>query len=127
MIDVVCAVISDDSGNVLACQRPESKSQGGLWEFPGGKIEDNESGREALAREIHEELQIDIHVGQALTPVEWHYASFSIRLHPYQCEMLNDCSPKPTEHQAIRWVDQISAAALEWAPADIPVLAELWR
>ena len=62
MINVVAAVIQNDDGKILIAQRNLKKSQGGLWEFPGGKIEPNESREEAIVREIKEELTRDIDV-----------------------------------------------------------------
>ena len=125
MLDVVCAVIQRTDGRVLAAQRPPGKAQAGRWEFPGGKIEAGETAATALIREIREELGCDLRVGAPLTPVDHPYPGGVIRLHPFLAEIIAG-QPEPHEHTALRWVDSHTAATLEWAPADLPVLAELW-
>lgn len=124
MIEVVCGVILDRRGGFLACQRPPAASLGGLWEFPGGKIDAGESPQAALQRELREELALETTIGAALSPVEWHYEHASILLRPYLCTIARG-EPRPLEHTAIRWCGHAEAAALDWAPADLPVLEEL--
>lgn len=121
---VACAVIMNRDKRLLAALRPEGKSLGGKWEFPGGKVEAGESPREALKRELREELSIDASVGRALTVVHHDYAQFSIELHPFLAE-IQEGVPHPHEHAEIRWVTMDEAADLDWAEADVPVLAEL--
>jgi len=125
MIDVVCAVIQDDSGRVLAAQRPPGKAQAGCWEFPGGKIEPGESAVAALAREINEELGCLLTIGAALTPVDHPYPGGMIRLHPFLATIASG-TPHPHEHSALRWVRHEESRTLDWAPADQPVLREIW-
>ena len=124
MIDVVCGVIEDGRGNVLACRRPAGKHLGGLWEFPGGKVDPGESPAEALIRELREELMIDVVVSSPLEPVVWPYESITIRLIPYLCRIVAG-EPVAHEHDEIRWCSRCLLATLEWAPADIPILAGL--
>lgn len=125
MIDVVCAVIHDDNGRVLAAQRPPGKAQAGRWEFPGGKIEPGESAEAALRREIEEELGCTLSVGAALTPVDHAYPGGIIRLHPFLAA-IDSGEPQAREHSALRWLRPEEVQTLDWAPADRPVLAELW-
>jgi 8-oxo-dGTP diphosphatase len=73
MIDVVCGVVEDDAGNILVCRRPAGKHLGGLWEFPGGKIDPGETAASALIRELREELGIEVAPGQSLPEVVWPY------------------------------------------------------
>ncbi len=73
-IDVVCGVILDGEGRCLACRRPEGKHLGGLWEFPGGKVDAGEMPDAALVRELEEELGIRVEVGERLRDVRWDYA-----------------------------------------------------
>lgn len=120
-IEVVCAVIERD-GRVLAARRPSAKSQGGKWEFPGGKLHDGEGPRDALMREIAEELRIAIHVGDALPPSTHDYGAFSITLIPFQCEIVSG-EPHAVEHEALAWCAPAELAALDWAAADLPVVA----
>lgn len=124
MIEVVCGVILDGRGGFLACQRAPGSKLGGLWEFPGGKIDTGESPREALQRELREELGIETLIGPALTPVEWRYDHAVIQLHPFLCK-IDRGEPQPLEHTAIRWCSHAEAADLDWAAADLPVLEEL--
>lgn len=124
MIEVVCAVMEDGNGRFLACQRPQGKHLGGLWEFPGGKIDPGESPQGALIREISEELAVDIEVDQALQAVVCNYGVKQVRLHPFRCRIL--CGePHPVEHERIQWCAPGDFDALEWAEADLPILAEI--
>jgi 8-oxo-dGTP diphosphatase len=117
MIDVVCGLISDGSGRLLACRRPAGKHLGGLWEFPGGN--------EALVRELREELGIETAVTGGLTPVVWDYGRGPIRLIPFFCRIVSGTT-QPHEHDALEWVDAVTCDRLHWAAADGPILAE-WR
>jgi 8-oxo-dGTP diphosphatase len=127
MIDVVAGLILDDAGRLLACKRPEGKHLGGKWEFPGGKLEPGEDPAAALIRELEEELGILVLVetGTTLTPVVWDYGRGPIRLHPLLCHIASG-EPHPHEHSEIRWCAPNELAELDWAEADVPILAE-WR
>lgn len=109
----------------LATRRPEGKRLGGLWEFPGGKVEEGESADDALRREVREELCLVLEDLKAMVPVVHEYSFGKIELRPY----LARCRVRPeiclTEHTASRWVRWAEVGELEWAPADIPVLEEL--
>ena len=124
MIEVVCGVIEDSGGRFLACLRPAGRHLGGLWEFPGGKVEPGEEAEAALARELEEELGIRVEVGEALRPVEWHYERGSIRLLPFRCRILEG-DPHPHEHERLMWCAPEDFGTLDWADADMPVLAQL--
>ena len=124
MIEVVCGVIRDGRGRYLACRRPQGKHLGGLWEFPGGKMEAGEEARQALVRELEEELGIVVETGEALTPVEWDYGSRAIRLWPFICSA-GEMEPVRLEHDELRWCEVEELAGLNWAPADVPVVREL--
>jgi 8-oxo-dGTP diphosphatase len=124
MIDVVCAVIEDAEGRVLACLRPAGKHLGGLWEFPGGKVEHGEAPQTALARELCEELGVEVEVLGALDPVPWHYDRGAIRLLPFHCRITRGV-PVPHEHEQLRWCAGHEIDGLAWAPADLPVLEQL--
>ncbi len=120
-VEVVCAIIRDAAGRLLAAQRPVGKALAGCWEFPGGKTEPGESPQAALVREIAEELGCGIRVSEALPPVEHAYPRGTIVLRPFVAEV---CSGEPFahEHAALRWVTAAEAAELTWAPADVPIL-----
>ena len=121
-VEVVCALIENE-GRVLACQRPHGKHLAGLWEFPGGKVERNESRESALLRELHEELHIHVTILASLTPVDWRDHHTHILLHPYHCQLTSGL-PHPAEHSEIRWCSPSELAALDWAQADVPICHE---
>lgn len=124
MTDVVCGVIGDGEGRVLACLRPAGKRLGGLWEFPGGKVEPGESPEAALVRELEEELGIVVVATSPLDPVSWSYDFGDIRLLPYHCKVVSG-TICPHEHERVIWCDPQDFGTLEWAPADLPVLDQL--
>jgi 8-oxo-dGTP diphosphatase len=123
MIEVAAGLILDRAGRLLACKRPQGKHLGGKWEFPGGKVEDGESPGAALVRELEEELGVTVDIGQALTPVVWDYGRGPIRLHPFACRIVAG-ELHPHEHEEIRWCLRDDLLALDWAAADVPILAE---
>ncbi len=124
MINVVCAVIQDSHGRVLACRRPEGKLLAGKWEFPGGKIEQGEQPEHALVREIAEELNCGINAIRQLEVVTHDYETFSIRLIPFLCTMGSE-ELSPTEHTDVRWVELEECRELDWAAADVPIWSAL--
>jgi len=127
MTEVVCGVIKDSEGRVLACRRGEGRHLAGLWEFPGGKVDREEGPEEALVRELEEELGISVEVGERLEAVvEWTDGKVSIRLTGYWCE-ISDAEPMALEHAEVRWCDVSELADLEWAEADLPLVAEILK
>jgi 8-oxo-dGTP diphosphatase len=124
MIDVVCGVIEGANGRFLACLRPQGKHLGGLWEFPGGKVDAGESPEAALARELMEELGVLVHVGEPLREVVWHYEGRSIRLLPFFCTILSG-ELVAIEHEELRWCAPEDFDSLIWAAADQPILNEI--
>lgn len=123
MIEVVCALIEHPQRGVLACKRPAGSHLGGCWEFPGGKIEADETPEEALTREIFEELGLSIEVGPPLSPVDWSDDRVSIRLRPYRCRIVSG-TVVAHEHEEIQWCDAAGTRGIPWAPADRPIVAE---
>lgn len=124
MIEVVCGVIRNPEGQYLACKRPVGKHLGGLWEFPGGKVDPGESPEQALVRELREELAVDVEVGPSLRPVTWNYGGHEIRLRPFFCKIVGG-ELKAIEHEELRWCHPRDFPGLCWAEADIPVLHEI--
>jgi 8-oxo-dGTP diphosphatase len=119
-IHVVGAVIIQD-GLVLCAQRGEGGSLAGLWEFPGGKIESGESPAAALKREIAEELDCNIEVGDLITTTAHVYDFGTVNLTTFYCSLLSG-TPTTSEHAAIRWLRPADLTTIEWAPADIPAI-----
>ncbi|WP_270545881.1 (deoxy)nucleoside triphosphate pyrophosphohydrolase [Bifidobacterium pseudocatenulatum] len=116
IINVVGAAIIKD-GEVLCARRGEGKSLAGYWEFPGGKIESHESARQALHREIEEELLCEIEIGSEVCTASYDYDFGTVVLTTFICHLLNG-TPRLTEHQEIRWLNPQNIPNLEWAPAD---------
>lgn len=117
-IEVVAAVIMKDK-QVLATQRGYGDLQG-RWEFPGGKIEAGEDHTTALSREIQEELDVSIVVGEFLTTIEYDYPSFHLIMHAYQCELKGEFQLQ--EHSAARWLTQETLYDVDWLEADLPIV-----
>jgi len=119
---VVAAVIKHE-GLLLACRRAAHKSLAGKWEFPGGKVEPGESDEEALSREIFEELQIEIEVGQLVTTS--HSSSPAIEMHSYFATLKSGFPKSSSDHDELRWLRVEELSDLEWPELDIPVLEVL--
>lgn len=97
------AVIWNDQSKILIDMRRPEGLMGGLWEFPGGKIELGETVEECIKREIREELGIEIEVGEHLITIDYTYSHFSVTLNVYHCRYLTGI-PQPLECAQIRWV-----------------------
>ena len=122
MLIVVAAALIDPARGVLMQQRPPTSQHGGLWEFPGGKVEPGESLRAALIRELDEELGIAVTPG-ALTPLSFAavpLAGDELALLLFRCTAWSGV-PHALEASAIRWVDAAACVALPMPPADIPL------
>ena len=118
-IEVVAAIIIKD-GKVFATQRGYGQWQG-WWEFPGGKIESGECPREALVREIREELDAEIEVGDLLETIEWDYPDFHLTMHCFICSLLSE-SLHLNEHEAATWLTKETLHSVKWLPADVVLL-----
>ncbi|WP_199636056.1 pyrimidine (deoxy)nucleoside triphosphate diphosphatase [Serratia sp. PAMC26656] len=121
IIDVVAAII-EKNGKILLAQRDANSDQAGLWEFPGGKVEEGESQPQALARELDEELGIMASVGNYVASNQWQHNERIIRLHAWRIEafsgeLQNRC------HSDFVWLEPDRAFDYALAPADVPLLA----
>lgn len=124
-IEVVAAVIIKD-GKVFATQRGYGEWKG-WWEFPGGKMEPEETPQEALVREIREELEAEVTVGELLNTVEWDYPDFHLTMHCYTCCLKSE-SIHLNEHEAEAWLTGETLGSVRWLPADeglIPLVRDI--
>ena len=129
MILVAAGVLIDAEDRVLLAQRPVGKSMAGLWEFPGGKVHVNELPEFALARELREELGIEIAPGclLPLTFASHPYPDFHLLMPLYACRLWHG-TPEPREGQTLTWTDKRNWKLYEMPPADeriLPILFEL--
>ena len=116
---MVAAVIRRD-GAVFATQRGYGPYKD-WWEFPGGKIESGETPEAALVREIREELDAGIEVGDLFKTIEWDYPEFHLTLHCFLCS-LTSAALHLNEHEAARWLTADTLRTVQWLPADDQLL-----
>ena len=121
-IEVVAAIIIKD-GKVFSTQRGYGEFKG-WWEFPGGKIESGECPQEALIREIYEELDAEISVGELLEIVEWDYPNFHLTMHCFVCSLTSE-SLYLNEHEAAAWLTMETLHSVKWLPADEGILRKI--
>ncbi len=126
-IRVTAAVIKamNDKGEeiVFATQRGYGDLKGG-WEFPGGKIEEGETSQAALQREIMEELDTEIAVGELIDTIEYDYPTFHLSMDCFWCEIIKgDLVLK--EHEAAKWLTKEKMDSVEWLPADITIVGKI--
>ncbi len=127
-IKVVAAIIRKDN-HIFATQRGYGEFKDG-WEFPGGKIEKGETPQEALVREIHEELNGRIVVGDLLTTVEYDYPTFHLSMQCFWAELERNSGMQLLEHEAAKWLSIDEIDSVDWLPADIEVtkkIKEQWN
>ena len=126
-IRVVAAVIKAVNENnkpiIFATQRGYGEFKGG-WEFPGGKIEAGETPKKALKREIMEELDTEISVGELIDTIEYDYPEFHLSMDCFWSEMLSgDLVLK--EHEAAKWLDKEMLYSVDWLPADVRLIEKI--
>ncbi len=123
-IEVVAAVIADGD-RIFATQRGYGEFRG-MWEFPGGKMEAGESREEALRREIREELDVEVGVGDFLCTVDYDYPAFHLTMHCFMCSIVEG-EVRLKEHEAARWLGKDELFSVNWLPADVDVVRTLLR
>ncbi len=126
LVLVVAGALIDADGRVLVAQRPEGKAMAGLWEFPGGKLDDGETPERCLIRELREELGIDTETSclAPLTFASHGYDDFHLLMPLYVCRVWQG-TPQPREAQALKWVRPAKLRELAMPPADAPLIAPL--
>ena len=118
-VNVVAAVIRDGN-KIFATQRGYGEFKDG-WEFPGGKVEEGETPQEALKREIEEELETEIEVGDYLTTIEHDYPKFHLSMKCYWARIIEG-KPVLLEHEAARWLSRDELDSVAWLPADVTII-----
>lgn len=119
VIRVVAAIIRDGD-KIFATQRGHGEFKGG-WEFPGGKIEADETPKEALVREVREELDTEIAVGELVETVEYDYPAFHLSMDCFWAEVVSG-ELVLKEHAAARWLTKEELGSVEWLPADVELI-----
>ena len=124
-VRVVAAVIKAENEKgqpiIFATQRGYGDLKGG-WEFPGGKIEEGETPQEALKREIMEELDTEISVGELIDTIEYDYPTFHLSMDCFWCQIVKgDLVLK--EHEAAKWLRMDELDSVEWLPADVTLIS----
>lgn len=123
-IEVVAGIIKDGD-KIFATQRGYGEFKDG-WEFPGGKMEPGETPQEALARELKEELAVDVNVGEILCIVDYDYPTFHLTMHCFYCSVIGG-ELTLLEHEASKWLKMTELHSVNWLPADVEVVAALER
>ena len=121
-VEVVAAILIHNN-LVFACQRGYGEFKDG-WEFPGGKVEAGESPEEALRREIREELEVEVNVGDLIDTIEYDYPAFHLSMKCYACTIAGG-SPHLLEHEAARWLSADQLDSVAWLPADITLIPKI--
>ena len=134
-IEVAAAIISDEIGRIFTTQRGYGEWKD-WWEFPGGKIEPGETPEQALRREIREELDAEIEVGELLRTIEYDYPAFHLTMHCYLCQIKGQRDKGQgtkgqgytlLEHEAARWLAPQELRSVRWLPADEEIINELMK
>ena len=128
MIHVCAAVIYLD-GKYLLTSRPPGNHLAGQWEFPGGKVDANESSHECLVRELREELGVDIIPGERIYSINYEYPEKKVYLEFFRAAPVDikDFNPVPHDGQGIRWEEPNKLCDVDWVPADLPLAEYLCR
>ena len=125
MIYVLCAIICIDN-KILVAQRSEKMKLPLKWEFPGGKLEENESEIACIKREIKEEINIEIGIVKKLSNSEYDYGTFKIKLIPYLANYISG-DIQLSEHNDYKLLEKSELLNLDWAEADIPIVEEFLK
>ena len=121
MTEVAAAILRRD-GKILICQRKEGGNCSLLWEFPGGKVEEGETGEQAVAREVREELGVRLSTTWYLDTIEYDYPDFHLSMDVFVSELAPGEEPRLLEHREGRWLDRAELGDVDWLPADLSLI-----
>ena len=124
IIKVVGAVIENENNEILCALRSPDMSLPNMWEFPGGKVEKDENLKEAIEREIQEELDCKIEFSDTFNDNTHEYDNFIVNLITVKCKLVSG-TPTANEHSKLIWLKRENLDSLKWAPADIPAVMQL--
>ncbi|KZL92586.1 (deoxy)nucleoside triphosphate pyrophosphohydrolase [Clostridium magnum] len=124
LIKVVGAIIENENKEILCALRSPRMSLPNMWEFPGGKVEKDENLKEAIEREIQEELGCTVEYDHVFNDNTHEYDSFIVNLITVNCKLISG-TPTATEHSKLIWLKRKDLLSLKWAPADIPAAEQL--
>lgn len=124
-VRVVGAIVENDRGEILCALRSFNMALSNYWEFPGGKIEEGETIKETIEREIIEELECTVEARDtAFDTSTYEYEKVVVELTTVKCKIIEG-TPRATEHEQIMWLDKKYLRSLVWAPADMPAIEKL--
>jgi 8-oxo-dGTP diphosphatase len=124
LIKVVGAVIENENNEILCALRSPKMPLPNLWEFPGGKVEKDENFKEAIEREIKEELACTVEYSGVFNDNTHEYDTFIVNLITVKCKLVSG-TPTANEHSKLIWLKRENLLSLKWAPADIPAVEQL--
>ena len=122
--EVVCALIEDEKGRIFCCKRGPGRALEGKWEFPGGKVEENEDEKIAIEREIYEEFDVKVKAKDFISQSTFNYPHGNVILKLYECEYI-DGNFKLHAHSEYAWVKINDLLNYDLAPADIPLAKDV--
>ncbi|AWI04542.1 (deoxy)nucleoside triphosphate pyrophosphohydrolase [Clostridium drakei] len=123
-IKVVGAVIENEDNEILCALRSPMMSLPNMWEFPGGKVEKGENLKQAIEREIREELDCNIKAFDVFNENTHEYDNFIVNLITVKCKLISS-KPTANEHSKLIWLKRENLLSLKWAPADVPAAMQL--
>ena len=126
MVDVAAALIWDEQGRFLICQRPAHKARGLMWEFVGGKAEPGEKLEDTLIRECREELAVELTVGALFMQVVHTYPDITVELSLFHASICSG-EPQKLEHEDIQWITPAQIPNYDFCPADTEILDRIMK